>query len=107
MPLSTPVHAMFTVFGFAGVFFFVQKTSIERFKLASSKKLPLRSDDHSKDKKTMYHCIRWTPEKIKQRLEMIAPLVYRKLITLLSFRYQELNEPLAIPSVDTDVDGSD
>jgi alpha-mannosidase len=54
----------------------------------------------------MYHRTRWTPEKIKQRLELIAPLVYRKQIALPSFRYRELNGPLAIPPVDTVVDDS-
>ncbi|MGZ9164713.1 MAG: alpha-mannosidase [Anaerolineales bacterium] len=55
----------------------------------------------------MYHRTRWTPEKIKQRLELIAPLVYRKQKALPSFRYRELNGPLAIPPVDTEADDSD
>ena len=39
----------------------------------------------------MYHSQRWTPEKIKQRLTLIAPLVYAKRKSLPSFRYFELN----------------
>jgi len=52
----------------------------------------------------MYHRTRWTPEKIKQRLELIAPLVYRKQKALPSFRYRELNGPLAPPPLGVDVD---
>lgn len=37
----------------------------------------------------MYHRQRWTPEKIKQRLTLIAPLVYAKRKSLPSFRYFE------------------
>ena len=55
----------------------------------------------------MYHRTRWTPEKIKQRLELIGPLVYRKQKALPSFRYRELDGPLTIPPLDTDVDDSD
>jgi hypothetical protein len=55
----------------------------------------------------MYHRTRWTPEKIKQRLELIAPLVYQQQKALPSFRYIELNGPRAIPPVHTDVDDSD
>src|SRR5215216_64530 len=55
----------------------------------------------------MYHRTRWTPEKIKQRLELIAPLVYRKQKALPSFRYHQLNGPLAIPPIDVEVDDSD
>jgi hypothetical protein len=55
----------------------------------------------------MYHRTRWTLEKITQRLELIAPLVYRHQKALPPFRYHELNGPLAIPPVDTEVDDSD
>ncbi|HLE90573.1 MAG TPA: glycoside hydrolase family 38 C-terminal domain-containing protein, partial [Anaerolineales bacterium] len=44
--------------------------------------------------------------KIKQRLELIAPLVYRKHKALSSFRYRELDGPLAAPPVGEDVDDS-
>ena len=52
----------------------------------------------------MYHRTRWTPEKIKQRLELISPLVYRQQKALPSFRYILLNGPLAIPPTGMDVD---
>ena len=55
----------------------------------------------------MYHRTRWTPEKIKQRLELIGPLVYRKQKALPSFRYRELDGPLAIPPTGMDVDDSE
>ncbi|HLA08027.1 MAG TPA: hypothetical protein VJ022_11315, partial [Anaerolineales bacterium] len=54
----------------------------------------------------MYHRTRWTPEKIKQRLELITPLVYRKHKALSSFRYRELGGPLAPPPVGQEVDDS-
>jgi len=54
----------------------------------------------------MYHKQRWTPEKIKQRLALIAPLVYRKRKTLPSFKYLELASPLAAPPTQIDVDDS-
>src|SRR5574342_728866 len=54
----------------------------------------------------MYHRIRWTSEKIKQRLDLITPLVFRKQKALPSFRYYELNGPLAPPPIGADVDDS-
>jgi alpha-mannosidase len=54
----------------------------------------------------MYHRTRWTPEKIKQRLALIAPLVYRKRRTLASFHYRELDSALTPPPVGVDVDVS-
>ncbi|MEW5938204.1 MAG: alpha-mannosidase [Chloroflexota bacterium] len=54
----------------------------------------------------MYHKHRWTPEKIKQRLDLIAPLVYVKRAPLPPFRYRELGDPLAKPPVSADVDDS-
>ena len=47
----------------------------------------------------MYHKQRWTPEKIKQRLSLIAPLAYIKRADLPSFKYLELPNPLAAPPV--------
>ena len=35
----------------------------------------------------MYHKQRWTLKKIKQRLELIAPLVYRRRQPLPALRY--------------------
>ena len=52
----------------------------------------------------MYHKLRWTPEKIKQRLELITPLVYTKRKNLPSFRYRELMDPITPPPVQSDVD---
>ncbi|RPJ21849.1 MAG: alpha-mannosidase [Chloroflexi bacterium] len=54
----------------------------------------------------MYHRIRWTPEKIKQRLELIAPQVYIKRKSLPSFRYRELDSALTPPPIDEEVDVS-
>src|SRR5688572_3149575 len=54
----------------------------------------------------MYHRTRWTPEKIKQRLELIAPLMYRQQKSLPSFRYLDLNGPLATPPTGMDADDS-
>ncbi len=54
----------------------------------------------------MYHRTRWTPEKIKQRLELITPLVYIKRKSLSSFRYLELESALSSPPVRSEVDDS-
>lgn len=54
----------------------------------------------------MYHNVRWTPEKIRQRLDLIAPLVYIKRHNLPSFRYKELAGPNTPPPVDRIVDDS-
>ena len=54
----------------------------------------------------MHHKQRWTPEKIEQRINLIAPLVYLKRKNLPSFKYLELSSPLAMPPVQTDVDNS-
>ena len=54
----------------------------------------------------MYHRIRWTPEKIKQRLALIAPLVNIKRKTLPSFRYRELESALTPAPIGMDVDDS-
>ncbi len=47
----------------------------------------------------MYHKQRWTPEKIKFRLELITPLVYIKRKPLPSFRYRELETALTPPQI--------
>jgi alpha-mannosidase len=54
----------------------------------------------------MYHKQRWTPEKIKQRLNLIEPLVYIRRKNLPSFKYLELASPLAAPPIQTNVDDS-
>ena len=54
----------------------------------------------------MYHKQRWTPEKIKQRLELIAPLIYIKRKSLPSFKYRELANPLTPPPIEIHTDNS-
>jgi alpha-mannosidase len=54
----------------------------------------------------MHHKQRWTPEKIKQRIELISSLVYVKRKAMPSFRYHELPDPLAHPPVEVSVDDS-
>ena len=52
----------------------------------------------------MYHAQRWTPAKIKARLELIAPLVYIKRKALPPFRYLGLTGPTAPAPIQADVD---
>src|SRR5262245_15560670 len=54
----------------------------------------------------MYHNIRWTPEKIKQRLELITLLVYIKRTSLPAFRYKELAGPNTPPPIEIVIDDS-
>ena len=54
----------------------------------------------------MYHAQRWTLDKIKARLDLIAPLVYRKSEALPAFRFTRLESPLSAPPVAKDVDDS-
>jgi alpha-mannosidase len=54
----------------------------------------------------MYHKQRWTPEKVKFRLDLIAPLVYIKRRALPSFRYLELENALTPPQIGIDVNDS-
>lgn len=54
----------------------------------------------------MYHRTRWTPEKIKQRLELINPLVYIKRKSLPSFNYRELYSAIAPPLIGAEVSDS-
>jgi alpha-mannosidase len=51
----------------------------------------------------MIHKIYWTAEKIKQRLNLIEPLVYRRQLDLAPFRYLTLEGPLETPPVGLDV----
>src|SRR5579859_2123557 len=55
---------------------------------------------------TMFHEIRWTAPKIKQRLALLAPLVYRRSQPLAPFRVHPLTGPLDAPPVGPDVDTS-
>ncbi len=52
----------------------------------------------------MNHSLRWTVEKITQRLALIEPLVYRRRAPLPPFRYQALPGPAAKPPVTAEVD---
>ena len=54
----------------------------------------------------MYHRQRWTPEKIKARLDLISSLVYIKRKALPSFKYLNLMSPTEPPPVQVDVDDS-
>ncbi|MCP4358464.1 MAG: alpha-mannosidase [Chloroflexi bacterium] len=55
----------------------------------------------------MLHKIRWTSEKIAQRIRLIEPLVYRHQKPLPSFRLLELPNPETEPPVAPDLDDSD
>ncbi len=52
----------------------------------------------------MLHDIRWTSAKIRQRLTLIEPLVYRRRQPLPPFRYLELDGPGVDPPVAPEVD---
>ena len=52
----------------------------------------------------MIHKIRWTSQKIAQRIKLIEPLVYRRREMLPDFRYITLTGPEAAPPVDSNVD---
>lgn len=54
----------------------------------------------------MYHKQRWTPEKIKQRLELIKPLVYIRQANLPAFRYLGLEDALTLAPVGIEVNDS-
>ena len=54
----------------------------------------------------MYHKMRFAPQKITQRLELIEPLVYRRSLALPGFRFLRLESPQAAPPVGLDVDDS-
>ena len=54
----------------------------------------------------MYHRMRWTPNKIKQLLKLISPLVYIKRKSLPSFRFRELKSALTPPPISVEVDDS-
>ncbi len=54
----------------------------------------------------MQHQVRWTAQKIGQRLKLIAPSVYRQRAPLTPFRYSTLSSPLEAPPIGADVDDS-
>jgi len=51
----------------------------------------------------MQHKVRWTAEKIAQRINLIQPLVYRRRSPLAPFCYTTLPDPLSEPPVGPDV----
>jgi alpha-mannosidase len=55
---------------------------------------------------SLTHAVRWTAEKIAQRIRLIEPLVYRRKQALPPFRYRPLSGPLDAPPVSLDVDDS-
>ncbi|MBI5670325.1 MAG: alpha-mannosidase [Chloroflexi bacterium] len=54
----------------------------------------------------MQHKVRWTPQKIVQRIRLIEPLVYRQRNPLPAFRYKTLADPLEAPPIGAEVDDS-
>jgi hypothetical protein len=50
----------------------------------------------------MTHAVRWTVDKITQRLNLIEPLVYRRRVALPPFRYCALPDPAAPPPLEAD-----
>ncbi|HEX2905771.1 MAG TPA: glycoside hydrolase family 38 C-terminal domain-containing protein [Phototrophicaceae bacterium] len=54
----------------------------------------------------MSHQLRWTSQKIAQRLTLIEPLVYRQQNPLPAFRYKTLASPQEMPPIGADVDDS-
>ena len=52
----------------------------------------------------MRHEIRWTSEKIHQRLSLVENLVYRQRQPISAFRYKELDSPLDVLPIHVDVD---
>lgn len=54
----------------------------------------------------MFHRVRWTPQKIAQRIALIEPLAYRTRTPLRPFRYRALPSPLDAPPVGQEYDDS-
>jgi len=52
----------------------------------------------------MLHQIRFTAKKIKQRIQLIEPLVYRHRQSISPFHYTTLPDPLADPPIGPDID---
>jgi alpha-mannosidase len=55
----------------------------------------------------LYHSIRWTSEKIRQRLRLIEPLVYCHREPLPPFRYHKLASPRVEPPLSPETDYGD
>ena len=54
----------------------------------------------------MYHKVRWTTQKITQRIELVESLLYRRLAPLDDFRYKVLPDPMSDPLIAANVDDS-
>jgi alpha-mannosidase len=54
----------------------------------------------------MYHAMRWTYEKIRQRLQLVEPLAYRRRLDLPAFRFLALDGPAVEAPVSPEVDDS-
>lgn len=54
----------------------------------------------------MQHTIRWTPEKIRQRTDLLGTLVYRRRAPLPPLRYTRLESPYTPPPLAADLDDS-
>lgn len=54
----------------------------------------------------MLYRIRWTPQKIAQRIELITPYIYKERSPLPPFRYKPLSSPLDHPPIEQNVDDS-
>ncbi len=55
----------------------------------------------------MIHKIRWTAQKIAQRIKLIESLVYQRRQPMGTLRYKTLPDPMTTPPVAVDVDDSD
>jgi alpha-mannosidase len=53
------------------------------------------------------HNMRWTAQKIEQRLNLIQSLVYRRYHSIAPFRYQRLSSPLDQPPIEAAIDDRD
>ncbi|MEZ4671855.1 MAG: alpha-mannosidase [Anaerolineae bacterium] len=54
----------------------------------------------------MLHKVRWTPQKIAQRIKLVQSWVYRQRSPLPPFRYKTLSSPLEKPPIEANVDDS-
>ena len=54
----------------------------------------------------MLHKVRWTPQKIAQRIRLIVPWVYRQRHPIPAFRYKTLSSPLEAPPIGAEIDDS-
>ena len=75
--------------------------------LVLSSRLPANKPDAAFQRQaSMEHKIRWTSQKIAERLKLIESLVYRTRQALPAFRYLPLSGPEEDPPVESNVDDS-